>query len=86
MADVPAWPGVETLGMGHVSTTRSELLARRARIGLAGQGRGILGERRAALMRESQRVSAAVLEAMRELERDAPSARRSTRSPHSAGS
>jgi hypothetical protein len=86
MADVPAWRGVETAGMGHVSATRDELLARRAQIGLAGQSRGSLGERRAALLRESQRASAVVLEAMRKLERDAPSARRSRRSPHSPGS
>ena len=36
--------------MEQVSATRSELLARRARIGLATQGRDLLKERRTALV------------------------------------
>lgn len=62
--------------MEHVSATRSELLARRARIELAGQGRALLSEKRAALMREFQRVSTSVLAAMRELEAGASTSRR----------
>ena len=51
-----------------VSATRSELLARRARIALAVQGRELLKEKRAALMREFNRLGASVLEAMEALE------------------
>ncbi len=54
--------------MDHVTATRSELLARRARIGLAAQGRDLLSEKRTVLMREFQRIGASVLERMRELE------------------
>ena len=59
-----------------MSATRSELLARRAQIRLAGQGRDLLGEKRAALMREFQRISASVLDALRELEQGAAVGRR----------
>jgi V/A-type H+/Na+-transporting ATPase subunit D len=62
--------------MEHVSATRSELLARRAQIGLAGQGRDLLSEKRAALMREFQRIGASVLASVRELERGAAAGRR----------
>lgn len=62
--------------MDHVSATRSELLARRAQIGLAGQGRDLLSEKRAALMREFQHISGSVLAAMRELEQGAAVGRR----------
>jgi V/A-type H+/Na+-transporting ATPase subunit D len=61
--------------MEAVTATRSELLARRSRIALAGQGRDLLTEKRAALMREFQRISAAVLEAVRDLERRAAAGR-----------
>jgi len=59
-----------------VSATRSELLARRARIALAVQGRELLKEKRAALMREFNRLGASVLEAMEALERGATDAGR----------
>lgn len=59
-----------------VSATRSELLARRARIALAHQGRDLLTEKRAALMREFNRLGASVLEALRALERGATDADR----------
>ena len=61
--------------MVHVTATRSELLARRARIGLAAQGRDLLSEKRTALMREFQRIGASVLERMRELENRAAAGR-----------
>lgn len=62
--------------MEHVSATRSELLSRRAQIGLAGQGRDLLSDKRAALMREFQRIEASILAAMRELEQGAAVSRR----------
>jgi V/A-type H+-transporting ATPase subunit D len=62
--------------MQQISATRSELLARRARIALAVQGRDLLVEKRAALMREFNRLGASVLEAMRALERGAGEAER----------
>lgn len=62
--------------MEHVSATRSELLARRAQIKLARQGRDLLSEKRAALMREFQTISSSVLEAMRALEQGAAAGRR----------
>ncbi|MEC5181000.1 V-type ATP synthase subunit D [Arthrobacter sp. CG_A4] len=62
--------------MDQVSATRSELLARRGQIRLAVQGRDLLSEKRAALMKEFQRLGTSVLEAMRELERGAAAARR----------
>jgi len=62
--------------MEPVRATRSELLARRAQIGLAGQGRDLLSEKRVALMLEFQRIGASILEAVRELERSAATGRR----------
>ena len=54
--------------MAHVTATRSELLARRAQIALAAQGRDLLEEKRDALKREFVRLGATVLEAMETLE------------------
>lgn len=62
--------------MEHLTATRSELLARRAQIGLADQGRELLSEKRAALMREFNRLRGEALEAMASLERTAATARR----------
>lgn len=61
--------------MDRVSATRSELLARKAQIGLAGGGRDLLKQKRTALMREFDRLSASVLRAMRDLEEQAADAR-----------
>ncbi len=57
--------------MEQLSATRSELLARRQRIGLATQGRDLLKEKRAALMVEFGRLSTGVLEAVETLGRQA---------------
>ena len=62
--------------MQQVSATRSELLARRAQITLAMQGRDLLKEKRSALLREFNRLGASVLEAMQALERGATDAGR----------
>jgi V/A-type H+/Na+-transporting ATPase subunit D len=62
--------------MAPVSATRSELLARRARIGLAAQGRDLLKERRGALVSEFHRLGASALASLAELDRDAASAGR----------
>jgi V/A-type H+/Na+-transporting ATPase subunit D len=62
--------------MRQVSATRSELLARRARIGLAAQGRDLLKERRTALVREFHRLGASVLDSLDSLDRDATDAGR----------
>jgi V/A-type H+/Na+-transporting ATPase subunit D len=62
--------------MGQVSATRSELLARRARIGLATQGRDLLKERRTALVREFHRLGASALASVDALDRDAGDAGR----------
>ena len=59
-----------------VSATRSELLARRARIALAVQGRDLLKDKRAALLREFNRLGTSVLEGMAALERGATDAGR----------
>ena len=56
--------------MAQVSATRSELLARRARIRLAVQGRDLLKERRSALIGEFDRVGTSVLEAIDLLDRE----------------
>ncbi len=61
--------------MERVSATRSELLARRAQIGLAVQGRDLLKEKRNALMREFDRLSADAVAAMKDLEERARGAR-----------
>jgi vacuolar-type H+-ATPase subunit D/Vma8 len=62
--------------MEQVSATRSELLARRARIALATQGRDLLKERRTALVREFHRLGASALESMDALDRNAADAGR----------
>ena len=64
------------LVMEQVSATRSELLARRARIGLASQGRDLLKERRSALVHEFHRLGASALESIEVLDRDAGDASR----------
>jgi V/A-type H+/Na+-transporting ATPase subunit D len=55
--------------MAQVSATRSELLARRATIKVAVQGRELLGERRGALVREFDRLGASALASMDLLDR-----------------
>lgn len=62
--------------MDQLSATRSELLARRAQIALAMQGRDLLKDKRAALMREFGRLSASVLEAVEALGRHAAESER----------
>ncbi len=62
--------------MPQVSATRSELLARRAQIGLAAQGRDLLKERRSALVREFNRLGASALASIDALDRDAAGAGR----------
>ena len=62
--------------MQQVSATRSELLARRAQIGLAAQGRDLLKERRTALVHEFNRLGASALASIDELDRDAAGAGR----------
>ena len=52
------------------------MLARRARIGLAAQGRDLLKERRIALVREFHRLGASVLDSLDSLDRDAADAGR----------
>ena len=54
--------------MQHVSATRTELLARRARIDLARQGRDLLKDKRAALVRELQRLAGRAVAGSAELE------------------
>jgi V/A-type H+/Na+-transporting ATPase subunit D len=62
--------------MQQLSATRSELLARRARIRLAGQGRDLLKERRGALVHEFNRLGASALTSIDLLDRDAAGAGR----------
>ena len=62
--------------MQQVSATRSELLARRARIRLAAQGRDLLKERRTALVHEFNRLGASALASIDVLDRDAADAGR----------
>jgi V/A-type H+/Na+-transporting ATPase subunit D len=69
-------PRLGTVTTDHVSATRSELLARKARIRLAGQGRDLLKDKRAALMREFAGLQAEVLAELRRLEEGASVARR----------
>jgi V/A-type H+/Na+-transporting ATPase subunit D len=64
------------MAIEHVSATRTELLARRARIGLATQGRDLLKERRGALVQEFHRLGASALASMEELDREAGDAAR----------
>jgi V/A-type H+/Na+-transporting ATPase subunit D len=61
--------------MKQVSATRSELLARRAQIKLAVQGRDLLKERRTALISEFDRLGTSVLESMDHLDREVAGAR-----------
>jgi V/A-type H+-transporting ATPase subunit D len=74
--------------MEQVSATRSELLARRARIRLAAQGRDLLKERRSALVHEFNRLGASALASMDALDRDAatPAASSACRWPRKAWS
>ena len=60
----------------QLTATRSELLARRARIALAKQGRDLLRDKRAALMREFDRLSASALERVEALGRQAAESQR----------
>ena len=62
--------------MPQLTATRSELLARRARIALAQQGRDLLRDKRAALMREFDRLSASALERVEALGRQAAESHR----------
>jgi V/A-type H+/Na+-transporting ATPase subunit D len=62
--------------MRQVSPTRSELLARKAEIRLAAQGRDLLKERRSALVREFNHLGASALESLDVLDRDAADAGR----------
>jgi V/A-type H+-transporting ATPase subunit D len=56
--------------MEQLSATRSELLARRARIRLAVQGRDLLKERRSALISEFERLGTSALESIDLLDRE----------------
>jgi V/A-type H+-transporting ATPase subunit D len=62
--------------MAELSATRTELLARRARIALAGQGRDLLKDKRTALMKEFGRLGASVVEAVEALGRRAAESER----------
>jgi V/A-type H+/Na+-transporting ATPase subunit D len=62
--------------MKQVSPTRSELLARKAEIRLAAQGRDLLKERRSALVREFNHLGGSALESLDVLDRDAADAGR----------
>jgi len=62
--------------VAQVSATRSELLARRTRIVLAAQGRDLLKDKRAALLREFAALRAQTLDDLAALERRAAAARR----------
>jgi V/A-type H+-transporting ATPase subunit D len=56
--------------MEQVYATRSELLARRARIRIAVQGSGLLKERRSALIKEFDRLGASVLRSIELLDHE----------------
>jgi V/A-type H+-transporting ATPase subunit D len=62
--------------MNPVRATRSELLARRARIGLATHGRDLLKQRRSALVHEFHRLDTSALDSIDQLDRDAADASR----------
>ncbi|MBN1146162.1 MAG: V-type ATP synthase subunit D [Anaerolineales bacterium] len=62
--------------MRNVSVTRMELLARRAQIVLARQGRELLEQKRTALMKEFLRIADTVMERSDALQEAAASARR----------
>jgi V/A-type H+/Na+-transporting ATPase subunit D len=70
---------VEGGAVDQLSATRSELLARRAQIALATQGRDLLKEKRAALLREFESVGTSVLEAVEALGRQATESTRTLR-------
>ena len=78
--------------MGTVVTTRSEMLARRARAATAQRGHTLLTQKRAALIAELRRVGLQVGEKRAELERIAAAARRAlgwaaaVDGPHAVGS
>lgn len=54
--------------MAQVVATRSELIARRQQIGLAGQGRDLLTDKRTALVEEYRRLGREVLSGLQQLE------------------
>src|SRR3970282_1372012 len=62
--------------MRTVSTTRMELLAKKAQIALAMQGRELLEEKRTALMRELMRVAERVMASSDVRQQSAAEARR----------
>ena len=62
--------------MAELSATRTELLARRARVALAARGRDLLKDKRAALMKEFGRLGASIVEVVAELGRHAAESRR----------
>ncbi len=62
--------------MHKVSTTRMELLAKKAQIALATQGRELLEQKRTALMRELMRVADRVMASSDVLQQSASEARR----------
>ncbi|MFQ6059340.1 MAG: V-type ATP synthase subunit D, partial [Anaerolineae bacterium] len=62
--------------MEQISPTRMELLAKKAQIALAEQGRDLLKEKRNALMKEFMKIADTVLRSSDELERAAGEARR----------
>jgi V/A-type H+-transporting ATPase subunit D len=62
--------------MENVSPTRMELLAVKAQIGLAEQGRDLLKEKRNALMKEFMKIADQVMTGSDELEQAAATARR----------
>src|SRR6185312_342337 len=68
--------GVGSDSMAEVSPTRTELLARRARISLAEQGRELLDGKRSALLREFNRLGAEGLRRMELLDERAADAAR----------
>jgi V/A-type H+-transporting ATPase subunit D len=73
--------------MRKVSCTRMELLAIKAQIGLARQGRDLLEEKRTALMKEFLRVADTIMERSDVLQQSATQARRAlARAEATAGS
>ncbi len=62
--------------MAQLSPTRSALLARRAQLDLAEQGRDLLRDKRSALIKEFNRLSASITETLAGVERRAVEARR----------
>jgi V/A-type H+/Na+-transporting ATPase subunit D len=70
--------------VAELSATRTELLARRARVELATRGRDLLQDKRTALMKEFGRLSASVVEVVEELGRRAAESRQALRDAVSA--